>query len=148
VVFAGLLALTGWWYLSLPTAFLPTEDQGYLIVSVQLPDAASQQRTRAVVKRLDKVFKDEEGIDTWITLGGLSLLDGTNAPNAATFFVMMKDWDQRKDASLTQEAIVKRLRQKFAGIQEAIVFPLIPPAIRGLGTTGGFQLEIEDRGGV
>ena len=99
--FAGLLALTGWWYLSLPTGFLPSEDQGYLIVSVQLPEGASQQRTRDVGAKLDRIFKDEEGVETWITLGGLSLLDGTISPNASTFFVMMKDWDERKDPSLT-----------------------------------------------
>src|SRR5262249_15921275 len=107
-------------------------------------EGASQQRTRDVGKKVDNILKDEEAVETWITLGGLSLLDGTISPNASTFFVMMKDWDQRHDPSLTQDAVLGRLRQKFAGIEEAIVFPLVPPAIRGLGTTGGFQLEIED----
>jgi HAE1 family hydrophobic/amphiphilic exporter-1 len=148
VVFAGLLVLTGWWYLSLPTGFLPTEDQGYVIVSVQLPDAASQQRTRAVVDRLNTLFGQTPGVDNWFVLGGFSLLDGANEPNAATSFLVVEPWQQRRDPSKSMDAILNRLRGEFADIQGAIVFAFAPPAIQGLGTTGGFQMQVEDREGT
>jgi HAE1 family hydrophobic/amphiphilic exporter-1 len=147
-VFALLAALTAWGYLTMPTGFLPTEDQGYAIVSIQLPDAASQERTRKVVERLDKFFANEPGVENWSVLGGLSLLDGTQQPNAATVFIIFKDWDDRRDASLSQDAILDRLHRKFAEVQEAIVFAFVPPAIRGLGVSGGFQMQLEDRSNV
>ena len=129
LLFFGLIAGTGWWYFSLPTGFLPTEDQGYVLVSVQLPDGASQERTRAVVDKLDKVFANEPAIDNWLVLGGLSILDGTTAPNAATAFAVFKDWGERHDSKLKQEAIVARLRQEMGQLHEAVVFPIVPPAI-------------------
>ena len=148
LLFFGLIAGTAWWYFSLPTGFLPTEDQGYVLVSVQLPDGASQERTRAVVDKLDKVFANEPAIDNWLVLGGLSILDGTTAPNAATAFAVFKDWGERHDSQLKQEAIVARLRREMGQFHEAVVFPIVPPAIRGLGSSGGFQIQIEDRAGV
>ncbi|MCI0378340.1 MAG: efflux RND transporter permease subunit, partial [Gemmataceae bacterium] len=148
VAFAGLLALTGWWYWSLPSSFLPTEDQGYAIVSVQLPDAASQDRTKKVVERLNKIFEKTEGVTNWFVLGGFSLLDGTNAPNAATSFIVFKGWDQRKAAHLSQDALLGRLNGEFADIEEAMVTVFAPPAIQGLGVAGGFQMQVELRGGV
>ncbi|MCI0641079.1 MAG: multidrug efflux RND transporter permease subunit [Gemmataceae bacterium] len=148
VVFAGLIGLTGWWYWSLPSSFLPTEDQGYAIVSVQLPDAASQDRTKKVIERLNKIFEKTEGLTNWFVLGGFSLLDGTNAPNAATSFIVFKGWDQRKAAHLSQDALLGRLNGEFADIEEAMVTVFAPPAIQGLGVAGGFQMQIEDRGGV
>jgi len=148
ILFLALIGGTAWWYFSLPTGFLPTEDQGYVLVSVQLPDGASQQRTRAVVDQLDQIFAHEPAIDNWLVLGGLSILDGTTAPNAATAFAVFKDWDERQEPELMQDAIVGRLRGKMAGIDEAIIFPIVPPAIRGLGQSGGFQIQIEDRAGV
>ncbi|MCC6510664.1 MAG: efflux RND transporter permease subunit, partial [Pirellulaceae bacterium] len=86
VVYVGLVGLTDWWYVRQPTGFLPTEDQGYLIASVQLPDAASLERTRAVVDQINKILPEIPGIETWFTLGGLSLLEGSQASNAATMF--------------------------------------------------------------
>jgi HAE1 family hydrophobic/amphiphilic exporter-1 len=148
ILFLGLIAGTAWWYFSLPTGFLPTEDQGYVLVSIQLPDGASQERTRAVINKLDKVFANEPAIDNWLVLGGLSILDGTTAPNAATAFAVFKDWGERHEPKLQQDAIVARLRSGMADIPEAVIFPIVPPAIRGLGQSGGFQIQIEDRAGV
>src|SRR4051794_11533369 len=147
VVFAGLLALTGWWYTSRPTGFLPTEDQGYAIVNVQLPDGASLERTQAVVARLNALFADTPGVDNWFVLGGVSLLDGANVPNAATSFIVYKPWDERPNRGQSQDAILARVRREFADIQGAVIFAFIPPAIQGLGTTGGFQMQVEDREG-
>ncbi len=151
VVFVGLFGVTAWWYVSLPTGFLPAEDQGYIIVSIQLPDAASQQRTRALTEKLNTILEEEKkrgGVDGWFVLGGLSLLDGTMQSNAATMFVTFRDWSEREDPALTQEAILGRLRRKFAQLQEGTAFLLVPPAIRGLGVSGGFQMMVQDRSGA
>jgi HAE1 family hydrophobic/amphiphilic exporter-1 len=148
LVYAGLIVLTGWWYLSLPTSFLPTEDQGYLIVNVQLPDAAALDRTRAVIARLDKVFGATPGVETWFVLGGFSLIDGAASPNSATCFVIMTDWSERRDEATSQNGILAHLRGEFAQIQQAIVFAFPPPAISGLGVGGGFQMQVQDRAGA
>jgi hydrophobic/amphiphilic exporter-1 (mainly G- bacteria), HAE1 family len=148
LVFVGLVALTGWWFSRLPTGFLPTEDQGYAIVGVQLPDAASQSRTREVVTKVEEIFKKTPGIATWVQIGGNSVLDSTIASNAATFYVVWKPYEERTNHLLSQEAILGKLRKEFASIQEAIVFAFVPPAIQGLGVAGGFQLQLEDQGSV
>ncbi len=148
LAFAGLLVGTAMWYQALPTGFLPTEDQGYILVSIQLPDGASQARTRALVAQVDEMFANEPGVDSWLVLGGLSILDGTAAPNAATAFAIFKDWSERETPDLQQAAIVGRLYGKMSQFHEAIVFPIVPPAIRGLGQAGGFQLQLEYRAAV
>jgi len=148
LAFVALLALTGWWYWSLPTSFLPTEDQGYLIVNVQLPDAASLDRTQAVVEELDGIFSETPGVEDWFVLGGFSLLEGSASSNSATMFVILEDWHERDAPETTQDAILAHLRRQFGGIQEAVVFALVPPPIQGLGVGGGFQLQVEDRAGV
>jgi HAE1 family hydrophobic/amphiphilic exporter-1 len=148
LAFGGLVALTAWWYFTLPTGFLPGEDQGYVIISVQLPDAASQSRTREVVERIHKVFDQTPGIQNWFALGGFSLLDGTNTSNAATCFIVWKDWGLRTAPGMDQDSLVNGLRKEFGDIQEAIVFVVTPPAIQGLGVAGGFQMQVEDREGV
>jgi HAE1 family hydrophobic/amphiphilic exporter-1 len=148
VAFGGLVALTAWWYLTLPTGFLPGEDQGYVIISVQLPDAASQARTREVVERVRQVMDDTPGIQNWFALGGFSLLDQTNTSNAATCFIVWKDWGERTGRGMDQESLVNRLRGGFGDIEEAIVFVVTPPAIQGLDVAGGFRMQVEDREGV
>jgi hydrophobe/amphiphile efflux-1 (HAE1) family protein len=151
IVFVFLAVGTGWWYQRTPTGFVPTDDQGYLIIAIQLPDAASLDRTRALSDRMNKIFKkyrDEEMIENWFVLGGLSLLDGTNAPNGATAFVTWTDWSKRNTPNLTVEAIQMRIQMELGQYQEAFILVLIPPSIQGLGFAGGFQMQIEDRGGV
>src|SRR5690606_20425741 len=127
------IVLLVWWYNRVPTGFLPTEDQGYILISVQLPDAAAQDRTREVLEEIDQVLARTDGVATWISIGGLSLLQGSSAPNAATLFVTFKPWNQRLREGLTLEAIIADLNTKLGAIEEAIVFPFAPPAIRGLG---------------
>ncbi len=146
--FVALIALTAWWYNRLPTGFLPIEDQGYFIATVQLPDAASQQRTREVADKIHGILSNTKGITDWFVIGGFSLMDGSAASNAATVFVAFEPWDQRKDPSLSQEAIIGGLQQQFFGIEEAMIFAFPPPPINGLGVRSGFQLQIEDRGEV
>jgi hydrophobic/amphiphilic exporter-1 (mainly G- bacteria), HAE1 family len=146
VIFAALIVLAVLWYRQVPTGFLPTEDQGYVFVGVQLPDAASQTRSREVMHRLDDILKNTEGIANWITIGGLSILDQSSAPNTGTLFVTFTPWSERLRKGLTLDAMMQKFRQEFGQIQEAIVFPFAPPAIRGLGVRGGFEMQVQDRG--
>jgi HAE1 family hydrophobic/amphiphilic exporter-1 len=144
----GLAGLTGWQFTRLPTGFLPTEDQGYVMVHVQLPNAASQERTNEVLDQIDDILKGADGVADWVILGGYSLIDSTNASNAAAVFITLDPWDARTDPGLQQEAILSKLQGQFNQIQESIVYGFLPPAISGLGVAGGFQMQIEDRGGV
>ncbi len=144
----GLAGLTGWQFTSLPTGFLPIEDQGYVIVHVQLPDAASQERTNEVLDKIDRLLEQTAGVADWVILGGYNLIDGTASSNTAVAFVTLNPWEQRGEPSLQQEAILANLQGRFRQIQEAIVYAFLPPAINGLGVAGGFQFQLEDRGGV
>jgi HAE1 family hydrophobic/amphiphilic exporter-1 len=148
LTFAALIAVTAFGFTSLPTGFLPVEDQGYVIAGVQLPDAASQARTRAVVNKVNRIVAELPGVAAWNTVGGNSILDGATASNAATFYIVFKPWEERTAANLSQEAILSDLRQRLGELQEAKSFTFSPPSIRGLGVGGGFQMQIEDRGGV
>ena len=148
IAFAALVALTGWWYTRLPTGFLPNEDQGYIFAAVQLPDAASQERTHAVMREMDKMLADTPGVSDWISIGGLSIIDQSSSPSAGTMFITFDPWDERYPKGQTLEALLGSLSQKFAGIREARVFAFPPPSIRGLGVRGGFEMQVEDRGGA
>ena len=148
IVFVGIAIFTGWWYQKTPTGFLPTEDQGYVIIAVQLPDAASLDRTREVTERMSKIFASTPGVEHWFVLGGFSLLDGTNASNGATAFAAWSDWSKRTTPDLSQESLVTRLQKEFGQMQESFILVLVPPSIQGLGVAGGFQMQIEDREGV
>ncbi|REK18189.1 MAG: multidrug efflux RND transporter permease subunit [Planctomycetota bacterium] len=149
LAFAGLATLTGWWFMNTPTGFLPTEDQGFLIVGLQLPDAASQTRTRDVIERVNGILRETPGVGGWFLLGGQSLLDQAIASNAASMYVSLTPWDERVgDPALSQEAILGNLMGQFQQIHEAMIFAFPPPAIMGLGVAGGFEMELQDRGGV
>jgi HAE1 family hydrophobic/amphiphilic exporter-1 len=148
LLFLGLAALTGRQFARLPTGFLPIEDQGYLIANIQLPNAASLERTQEVLTKIDRILEQTPGIKNWVSLGGFSMIDGTNASNAATVFIVMAPWEERTDPSLSQVAILGGLQRKLFQIQEAIVFAFPPPAITGLGVVGGFQMQLQDRADV
>ncbi|MCC6491799.1 MAG: multidrug efflux RND transporter permease subunit [Pirellulales bacterium] len=145
LAFAALVALAAWWYQRVPTGFLPVEDQGYIIASVQLPDAASQPRTRAVTDQINQILADSPGVETWFVVGGMSLLEQSAMSNAATLFIRLKDWDEREDPSMNLQGVLGSLMGKFSQIKEAQVFVFPPPAIRGLGMRSGFQMQVEDR---
>jgi HAE1 family hydrophobic/amphiphilic exporter-1 len=149
LLFLGLVALTGWWFVRLPTGFVPTEDQGYAIIAIQLPDAASQERTRGVTRQVNAILKETPGIRSWFLLGGMSLLDSSVTSNAATMFITFTPFEERSDRpELSQEAILGSLMGRFQSVREALVLAFPPPGIRGLGVAGGFEMKIEDRGGV
>lgn len=149
LLFLGLVALTGWWFVRLPTGFVPTEDQGYAIIAIQLPDAASQERTRGVTRQVNAILKETPGIRSWFLLGGMSLLDSSVTSNAATMFITFTPFEERSTRpELSQEAILGSLMGRFQSVREALVLAFPPPGIRGLGVAGGFEMKIEDRGGV
>jgi hydrophobic/amphiphilic exporter-1 (mainly G- bacteria), HAE1 family len=147
VVFVVIIGVTVWVFARRPTGFLPTEDQGYAVLVTLLPPGAAQPRTEAVASQINTILEQTDGLAGWVVIGGLSILDSANLPNAATTFVVYKDWSERGKA-LSQDRIVAHLNQELAGIQDARAFVVIPPPIRGLGQTGGFQMIVEDRGSL
>jgi HAE1 family hydrophobic/amphiphilic exporter-1 len=148
VIYIGLIVFSGWSLFSIPTGFLPTEDQGYAIAAYQLPDAASQQRSREVVEKMDAIISKTPGVQDWIAIGGFSALDETNASNAGALYIVFEDRAKREEESLSQDVILAKLQGQFNQIQEAMIFTVLPPVIQGLGTSGGFDFRLQDRGGV
>ena len=148
LLFVGLLLFTGWQFGRVPTGFLPQEDQGYLLVNVQLPDSASLGRTNQVLRQIDDIVEGTDGVQTWVSLGGFSLIDGTAASNSAVVFVVLTPWEERTAPALSADAILAGLQSRLFGIQEAVVFGFPPPAINGLGVSGGFQMQLQARGNV
>src|SRR6516225_569205 len=144
IVFAVIMGITVWEFARRPTGFLPTEDQGYAVLVTVLPEGASQPRSREVAEKVNDILRRTDGINGWVTIGGLSVLDFANVPNYSATFVVYKDWKERGKA-LSQDRIVAGLNRQLSGIQEAFIFVAIPPPIRGLGQTGGFQMMVEDR---
>ena len=110
VLFIGISLVAGRGFLSLPTGFLPEEDMGYLVGGIQLPDAASQQRTREAAEKIEAILQDTPGIADWVTIGGLSLLDNTNTSNAAAFYIVMEPFEERTSAETAQNTILASLR--------------------------------------
>ncbi len=136
----------------LPTSFVPNEDQGYVMAAIIMPDGASFNRTEAVSDRVDTIFKKIPGVETRTEVTGYSLLDGGLKTNAGTFFVTLKPFEERyssgKKARVENaRSVLGTLRRETSGIQEAFVLPVAPPAIPGIGTTGGFEFWIQDIGG-
>jgi multidrug efflux pump len=133
----------------LPTSFVPNEDQGYVMASVIMPDAASLNRTEDVSERVDAIFKNIPGVDTRTQITGYSLFDNGFKTNAATFFVTLKPFDDRYKSGKTARvenarAVLTNLNREAAAIKEGLVVPIAPPAIPGIGTTGGFEFWIQD----
>ncbi|MFL6719526.1 MAG: efflux RND transporter permease subunit, partial [Burkholderiaceae bacterium] len=148
VVYAMLGAAGLFMFKAVPPGFVPQQDKQYLIGFAQLPDAASLDRTDAVIRRMSDIAKDIPGVENSISFPGLSINGFTNAPNAGIVFVGLKPFDQRRDKSLTAEAIAAEVNKRMGAVQDAFVMVLPPPPVNGLGTTGGFKLMIEDRGNV
>src|SRR2546427_1951605 len=145
-----LLALSGAGYFLLrtvPTGFAPTEDQGYLLVNVQLPDAASLERTDAVVRQIEKILLETSGVETVVAIGGRSFITGVNGPNVGSLFPRLTPWSKRKTPELQAGAILARLRARLGSIQEAVVVVFPPPPIRGISSGGGFQFELQSVAG-
>ncbi|GFM81306.1 multidrug efflux RND transporter permease subunit [Pseudomonas cichorii] len=148
LVYAGLMVMTWMGFSSTPTGFVPSQDKQYLVAFAQLPDAASLDRTEEVIKHMSELALQQPGVENAIAFPGLSINGFTNSPNNGVVFVALKDFDQRKDPSQSANAIAGALNGKFASIQEAYMAIFPPPPVQGLGTIGGFRLQIEDRGNL
>jgi hydrophobe/amphiphile efflux-1 (HAE1) family protein len=131
-----------------PAGFVPEEDQGYVLINVQLPDAASLERTTAVIARIEGILEGAEGIESVTGIGGYSLLTSSLAPNTGFFFIALKPWAERDRADLHAKAIVQKINQQLVfGVPEAVAFAFGPPPIPGLGTGSGFSMMLQDRAG-
>ena len=145
VVFALLASVLG---KRLPSSFVPEEDMGYFYLNVQLPDAASLQRTDAICRKVERVLAETEGVKYYNTVAGFSLLSFVSATYNGFFFVSLEPWEERDKKGLEAKTLIDRLNKRFrAEIPEATVFAFMPPAIPGLGAAGGFSLWLQDRTG-
>ncbi|HET7161983.1 MAG TPA: efflux RND transporter permease subunit [Rhodanobacteraceae bacterium] len=146
VMYAALIGLTAFGFWHVPTGFVPTQDKQYLVSFAQLPDAASLDRTEDVIKRMSEIALKQPGVQGAVAFPGLSINGFTNASNAGIVFVTLKPFDERRSADLSAGAIAGALNQKYASIQDAYIAVFPPPPVMGLGTIGGFRMQIEDRG--
>jgi hydrophobe/amphiphile efflux-1 (HAE1) family protein len=147
-VFVGLVAVLLLLWRVVPGSFLPSEDKGYFAVAVQLPDAASLQRTRAVVKQIEGIIRKEPAVTNVVVLVGLDLLSQSSQTNAAIMFVSLKPWSERNSRSDGVDAILQRVNGKLFGMRDAIAFGFNLPEIPGLGTTAGLELNLQQRAGT
>jgi multidrug efflux pump len=149
IVYAGLIGLTALGFRAVPTGFIPQQDKGYIVVNAQLPDGASLERSDAVVARMTKIAFDDPGVDHTIGLPGYSILTSSNISNAGGMFIILKPFEERAGHSnLGADAVMARLRKAFLEIQEARVAVFGAPPVDGLGTTGGFKMQVQDRSGL
>jgi HAE1 family hydrophobic/amphiphilic exporter-1 len=148
ILFGGISFAAWSGFTSLPTGFIPTEDQGYAMYAVQLPDAASLQRTQAVVGQLTDALEKMEGVRDVISVAGYSLLDGAGMSNGAALWVVFDDFAERIPSGHDLENILAQMSAAGSVIQEARILQFPPPPISGIGNTGGFQLQVEDMAGV
>jgi hydrophobe/amphiphile efflux-1 (HAE1) family protein len=145
LVYLGLLVLTYVQFTRAPTGFIPQEDRGYLVLNVQLPDAASVSRTQRVMEHIGKLAHDTPGVAHTVGISGQSLILNANAPNLGSMYVMLDAFDQRQSAGAIAAELEARCRKEVRG---ALVSAFGPPPLAGLGSTGGFKLVIEDRGNL
>jgi HAE1 family hydrophobic/amphiphilic exporter-1 len=131
----------------LPLGFVPEEDQGYMYLNVQLPDASSLQRTDAVCKKIEDILAHTDGVEGYSTIAGFSLVSRVSASYNGFFFVTLKPWDQRKTEATKASGILKTLNAKLGALPEARAFAFTPAAIPGIGTSAGFSFMLQDRRG-
>jgi hydrophobe/amphiphile efflux-1 (HAE1) family protein len=149
VLYVALNGLNLLAFAKVPTGFIPQQDQGYLILYAQLPDAASLERTNAVIQRATDIVVKTQGVGHVNAYAGFSILTGTSQSNTGTLFARLAPFDERAGhPELSVDAIMNTLRQNLAGIEDAYIAVFAPPPIRGMSSVGGFKLQIQDRGNV
>jgi HAE1 family hydrophobic/amphiphilic exporter-1 len=147
IILGGFIFLAGTFGKAIPKGFLPDEDQGYFFAQVILPDAASFQRTDAVMKQCEEVLKNTPGIQYYSTVTGLNFLSGVNTTYSGIFFISLKEWGERKAPEEQYQAILKHVNTEFSKIPSGRAFAFSPPAIPGIGTSGGVTFMLQDRSG-
>ncbi len=145
ILFVGLVLLTGIAYNKVPTGFLPLEDDGLILVNVQMPDGATLDRTNNTVEQAGKFIDETDGVLSWGALVGYSMIDAARS-NLATIFVPLKPWEERLAKGRSREVIMKELSSKFQKIYDGFVFTYTLPPVLGLGTGGGFEMQLLDKG--
>ncbi|MGE8360138.1 efflux RND transporter permease subunit [Pseudomonas sp.] len=148
LLYVGLLGLGYMGFSSTPTGFVPQQDKQYLVAFAQLPDAATLDRTEDVIKRMSEIAGKHPGVENTVAFPGLSINGFTNSPNSGIVFTPLRPFDERKDPSMSANAIAAELNAQFAEIQDAYIAIFPPPPVQGLGTIGGFRLQIQDRGSL
>jgi multidrug efflux pump len=148
LVYLALVGATYTVFNAVPGGFVPAQDKQYLVGFAQLPDGATLDRTEDVIKRMSEIALEQPGVAHAIAFPGLSINGFTIGSNSGIVFAVLDDFDKRKTPDLSGGAIAMQLNQKFAGIQDAFIAMFPPPPVNGLGTTGGFKLQIEDRAGL
>ena len=146
ILYLLVVAVVALLYTRMPSAFLPNEDQGNLIVNVQLPPGATAPRTEAVISQVETFFQKQPEVQSVVGVVGFSF--SGSGQNAALAFVTLKDFDERKGAEHSSQALAKRAFGALSGIRDAFIYPLNPPPIRELGNATGFSVRLQDRGGV
>jgi len=148
VIIAVVVGGAGWLGRVVPSGFVPIEDQGVMMANLQLPKAASLERTREVARRVEEVLATTPGVSSYNVIGGMSFLSGTFSPSAASFFIRMDPWDERTTPETQLRGLVAGLRQRLGAIAEGVAFPFVPPTLPGFGAAGGFNLLLQDRSGT
>jgi multidrug efflux pump len=147
LLYVGLLGLTGYGFLHVPSGFVPVQDKGYLLANIQLPDSASLERTAEVTDAVEKIALDTPGVAHTVSIPGQAFLLNANSSNYGSMFVVLKPFHERRAADLSGEAILGRLRARLSiEVPEARVLVFGAPAVRGLGNAGGFKLMVEATG--
>jgi multidrug efflux pump len=146
LIYGAIIAVVALVYTRLPTSFLPAEDQGTMLINVQLPPGATQERTRAVIEQVEAYILKQPEVQSMVGVLGFSF--SGQGQNAALAFVTLKDWDQRKGDGQSAQALAGRAFGALSGIRDAIIFPLSPPPISELGTASGITFRLQDRGGA
>jgi len=145
IIYLALAVVVGWLYMRLPTSFLPQEDQGNVLVNMQLPPGATLERTQAVVEQVEGYLLKQPEVANMVAVMGFSF--SGQGQNAALSFVSLKPWDERKGAEHSADAIARRAMGALSGIKDAFIFPLSPPPIPELGVSSGFTFRLQDRAG-
>jgi len=146
--FAVMLVVMVLGFTALPGGFVPGEDEGYFFVNAELPAGASLERTSEVMRRVNEILMDTPGVQNVITIGGYSLLNGTAGVNSGFSIVTLDHWDDRPGIESSLWGLLGRVQSQFAQIREGVVFGFPPPPISGLGAAGGFEMQLQDRGGL
>ncbi len=146
-LFVAIIYISGKGMGSLPTGFVPQEDEGYCMMSAQLPDGSTLERTEEVMKEIEKLSLSVPGVADCLAISGYSLIDGAAGSNAGFAMVVFDHWDDRPTAELKQEGILAALQAKYSTVQEATAFPFPMPSLPGVGMTGGFTYMLQDKEG-
>ncbi|WP_286266824.1 efflux RND transporter permease subunit [Thalassotalea atypica] len=146
IVVLGIFVLTGWLSQKVPTAFVPGEDQGYVFLNIQLPDAAASQRTQTLIEQITPLIQDDPAVEDVITVSGFSLLGGAGSNNGFGI-IMLKDWEERTAPDMGLRQVIPRLMGKLWSIPDAQIMIFNPPPIPGLGNSSGFEFRLQDSSG-